>query len=92
MVCVADKNEPCTAIPATMSPEAGSMEKLMMDLSRDVESGTTLSGALSKHPIYFNRLFTSLTEAGEESGKLDTMLDRFFVLNCCSRSMSAGCC
>lgn len=61
--------------------ENGSMEKLMLDLSRDVESGTTLSGALSKHPVYFNRLFTSLTEAGEESGKLDTMLDRVATYN-----------
>ncbi len=61
--------------------ENGAMEKLMLDLSRDVESGTTLSGALRKFPIYFNRLFTSLTEAGEESGKLDTMLDRVATYN-----------
>lgn len=61
--------------------ESAGMEKLMLDLSRDVESGTTLSAALSKYPIYFNRLFTSLTEAGEESGKLDTMLDRVATYN-----------
>jgi len=61
--------------------ENGSVEKLMLDLSRDVESGTALSVALSKHPIHFNRLFTSLTEAGEESGKLDVMLDRVATYN-----------
>ncbi|GAA6139399.1 type II secretion system F family protein [Arenicella sp. 4NH20-0111] len=61
--------------------ENAAMEKLMLDLSRDVESGTTLSTALTKYPIYFNRLFTSLTEAGEESGKLDTMLDRVATYN-----------
>lgn len=61
--------------------ENPAMEKLMMTLSRDVESGTTLSSALGKHPVYFNRLFTSLTEAGEESGKLDTMLDRVATYN-----------
>ena len=61
--------------------ENAAMEKLMMDLSRDVESGTALSVALSKYPIHFNRLFTSLTEAGEESGKLDTMLDRVATYN-----------
>ena len=61
--------------------ENAAMEKLMLDLSRDVESGTTLSSALSKHPLHFNRLFTSLTEAGEESGKLDTMLDRVATYN-----------
>lgn len=61
--------------------ENASMEKLMLDLSREVESGTALSTSLSKHPVYFNRLFTSLVEAGEESGKLDTMLDRVATYN-----------
>ena len=61
--------------------ENGSMEKLMTDLARDVESGSTLSSSLAKHPQHFNRLFTSLTEAGEESGKLDTMLDRVATYN-----------
>jgi len=61
--------------------ENGSMETLMLDLGREVESGTSLSVALGKHPQYFNRLFTSLTEAGEESGKLDTMLDRVATYN-----------
>lgn len=61
--------------------ENGSMEKLMTDLSRDVESGSALSVALKKYPVHFNRLFTSLVEAGEESGKLDTMLDRVATYN-----------
>ena len=61
--------------------ENKSMEDLMLDLSRDVESGSALSVALTKHPKHFNRLFTSLTQAGEESGKLDTMLDRVATYN-----------
>ncbi len=61
--------------------ENANMEKLMTDLGRDVESGSTLSSSLAKHPQYFNRLFTSLTEAGEESGKLDIMLDRVATYN-----------
>jgi len=61
--------------------ENANMEKLMQDLGREVESGTSLSNSLKKHPKYFNRLFTSLTEAGEESGKLDTMLDRVATYN-----------
>lgn len=61
--------------------ESASMEKLMLDLAKEVESGSTLSSSLAKHPQYFNRLFTSLTEAGEESGKLDTMLDRVATYN-----------
>ena len=61
--------------------ENGSMERLMLDLSRDVESGTSLSVSLSKHSEHFSRLFTSLVEAGEESGKLDTMLERVASYN-----------
>lgn len=61
--------------------ENASLEKLMLDLSRDVETGTSLSKALAKHPLHFNRLFTSLTEAGEESGKLDVMLERVASYN-----------
>ncbi|MEO0367774.1 MAG: type II secretion system F family protein [Pseudomonadota bacterium] len=61
--------------------ESAAMEKLMLDVGRDVESGTALSGSLAKHPQYFNRLFVSLAEAGEESGKLDTMLDRVATYN-----------
>ncbi len=61
--------------------ESAAMEKLMLEISREVESGSPLSVALSKHPQYFNRLFVSLTEAGEESGKLDVMLDRVATYN-----------
>lgn len=61
--------------------ENGSMETLMLGLGKEVESGTALSVALGKHPVYFNRLFTSLVEAGEESGKLDVMLDRVATYN-----------
>ena len=52
------------------------VENLMMSISRDVESGTSLSLSLNKFPEHFNQLFVSLTEAGEQSGQLDTMLDR----------------
>lgn len=61
--------------------ENASVEKLMLELGREVESGSALSTALGKHPQHFNRLFTSLVEAGEESGKLDTMLDRVATYN-----------
>jgi len=61
--------------------ENASLEKLMLDLAKDVESGSSLSSSLSKYPVHFSRLFTSLTQAGEESGKLDTMLDRVATYN-----------
>lgn len=61
--------------------ENPSLEKLMLDLSRDVETGSSFSESLAKFPLHFNRLFLSLTKAGEESGKLDTMLDRVATYN-----------
>ncbi len=61
--------------------ENQSLESLMLDLSREVESGSALSVSLKKYPQHFNRLFVSLTEAGEESGKLDLMLDRVATYN-----------
>jgi type IV pilus assembly protein PilC len=42
----------------------------------DVEAGSTLSGALGKHPDVFNQVFTSLIAAGEASGTLDKALER----------------
>ncbi len=56
--------------------EKKSMENMLGSITTDVESGTSLSVALSKYPLHFNRLYTSLVAAGEESGKLDTLLDR----------------
>ena len=49
---------------------------LIMSIKGDVESGTALSKAFHKHGNYFNDLFCNLIDAGEQSGQLDTMLDR----------------
>lgn len=42
----------------------------------DVESGSTLSDALEKHPRVFSGLYVNLVKAGEVSGMLDEILDR----------------
>jgi type IV pilus assembly protein PilC len=42
----------------------------------DVEAGTALSVSLERHPKVFNKIFTSLVEAGEASGTLDKALER----------------
>ena len=42
----------------------------------DVESGSTLSAALAKHPKVFDSLFTNMVAAGETGGILDTILQR----------------
>jgi type IV pilus assembly protein PilC len=42
----------------------------------DVESGSTLSEAMSKHPKAFNRLYCNMVQAGEAGGVLDLILNR----------------
>lgn len=46
------------------------------DIRKDVEGGSNLSNALKKFPHIFNELYTSMVQAGEASGNLDTILMR----------------
>lgn len=52
------------------------MSELLNAVKNDIESGTTLSDALSKHPLYFDELFCNLVQAGEHAGILDSILDK----------------
>ena len=52
------------------------MKELMLQLKADIESGTNFETALRRHPRYFDDLFCSLVGAGEQSGALETMLER----------------
>lgn len=56
--------------------ENASMKELVLAIKGDVEAGNSLAGALKKHPLYFDDLFCSLVDSGEQSGALETMLDR----------------
>jgi len=56
--------------------ENPSMKTLILDIKNDVSAGTGLAVSLAKHPRYFDDLFCSLVSAGEQSGALETMLDR----------------
>lgn len=49
---------------------------VLTEVRRDVEAGTNLSNAMKKHPKVFNELYTSMIQAGEASGNLDTILLR----------------
>ena len=53
-----------------------SMKELVLKLKADIEAGSTFEQALRKHPRYFDDLFCSLVGAGEQSGALETMLER----------------
>jgi type IV pilus assembly protein PilC len=50
--------------------------KLLLDIKSDVETGSSLSTAFRKYPLYFDALFCNLIGAGEQAGILDTLLDR----------------
>lgn len=56
--------------------ENKSMAKLVREIRNDVAGGGNLAGSLAKHPKYFDELFCNLVESGEQSGALETMLDR----------------
>jgi len=53
-----------------------SMQKLIMGIKSEVEGGVSLAEALAKYPLYFDQLFVNLVNAGEQSGALETMLDK----------------
>lgn len=56
--------------------ENPNMRKLVTGIKDDVESGTSLSEALGKHPLHFDELVCNLVNAGEQAGVLDTLLDK----------------
>jgi type IV pilus assembly protein PilC len=51
-------------------------KNIIREIREDVEGGSTFAGALKKHPVTFNELYTNLVVAGEEGGILDTILTR----------------
>jgi type IV pilus assembly protein PilC len=55
----------------TSSKELG---KILTQVRTDVEQGSSLSGAMQKHPKAFNDLFVSMVRAGETGGVLDDVL------------------
>ncbi|MEP7139562.1 MAG: type II secretion system F family protein [Caldimonas sp.] len=55
------------------------LTRLLTDIRSDVETGTSLSAAFRKHPLYFDALYCNLVEAGESGGILETLLDRLAI-------------
>lgn len=53
-----------------------SVGKLLLDIKADVETGSSLSQAFRKYPLFFDALFCNLVAAGEQAGILETLLDR----------------
>ena len=55
------------------------LTRLLTDIRSDVETGTSLSAAFRKYPLYFDALYCNLVEAGEAGGILEALLDRLAI-------------
>ncbi|WP_299735244.1 type II secretion system F family protein [uncultured Endozoicomonas sp.] len=56
--------------------EKEALRDLIVKIKNEVASGSTLADSLSKQPEYFDDLYCSLVGSGEQSGALETLLDR----------------
>jgi type IV pilus assembly protein PilC len=65
----------CLDILATQS-ENKVLRETVADVKNHVESGSTFSDALKKHPKVFDDLYVNMIHAGEVGGLLDTILTR----------------
>lgn len=54
----------------------GVLKNSLGDVVEDIESGSTLSEAFSKHPKAFDRLYCNMIKAGEAGGALEAILQR----------------
>jgi type IV pilus assembly protein PilC len=52
------------------------VSELVREIRNDVSGGSSFAAALRRHPLQFDDLFCNLVDAGEQSGSLETMLDR----------------
>jgi type IV pilus assembly protein PilC len=56
--------------------ENPNLRKLVLSIRDSVAAGGGFANSLREHPKYFDDLFCNLVDAGEQSGALETMLDR----------------
>lgn len=56
--------------------EKASFQEIMRQVEADVESGSSFTEALQKHPSIFSPFFLSMIRAGEAAGMLDTILNQ----------------
>ncbi|UCD57173.1 MAG: type II secretion system F family protein [Candidatus Hydrogenedentota bacterium] len=54
----------------------GKLKSILDELVNDVQSGTTFSEALAKHPKAFDKLYVNMIRAGEVGGMLEVVLNR----------------
>ena len=64
------------ALSILRSQGHGQLHTTLDEIIRDVEGGTSLGAALSKHPQVFSRIYVALIRVGESAGVLDKVLAR----------------
>lgn len=69
---------PLTRSLVTLSKqtESKALAKILPEITKKVESGTTFAEALAEHPNIFNDIYVNMIRAGEEGGILDDVLSR----------------
>src|SRR5215467_8529850 len=54
-------------------------QQTLRTVRQDIRGGASASDALAKHPIYFSDLYIATMKAGEQSGNIAEVLQRFVV-------------
>lgn len=52
------------------------MRKLVEEVKQEVAAGNSFANSLRKKPLYFDELYCNLVDSGEQSGALESLLDR----------------
>ena len=59
--------------------KASKLKDILREMTADIQSGSTFSDALAKHPKYFDRLYVNMVRAGEVGGMLEVVLQRLSI-------------
>lgn len=54
-------------------------QRTLRDVREDIRGGASASEALAKHPVYFQELYVATVKAGEQSGNLPEVLQRYIA-------------
>lgn len=57
--------------------ESATFKRILERVAREVEGGMSFSEALTLHPRIFSKLFINMVKAGEATGHLDAVLNRY---------------
>ncbi len=47
------------------------LQRYLVEIADDIQAGSTIAEALSKHPKLFSKFYVAMVRSGEESGRLD---------------------